>query len=122
MPDASVDLVTVAFGFRNLVSYERGLLELKRVLRPGGAVAILEFSTPPNALFRNLYNFYSLNVLPKLGNAISGAKGAYSYLPESVRKFPGAEDLAAQMQKAGYRDVRFHRMTFGVVALHIGVA
>ncbi len=120
MANASADLITVAFGFRNFVNYERGLVELKRVLRPGGAVAILEFSQPPNALFAKLYNFYSLHVLPKLGNAISGSKGAYNYLPESVKKFPGAEELAVQMCSAGYREVTFERMTFGIVALHIG--
>jgi demethylmenaquinone methyltransferase/2-methoxy-6-polyprenyl-1,4-benzoquinol methylase len=94
---------------------------MRRVLAPGGAAAILEFSTPPNPLFRAAYNFYSTRILPRLGAMLSAEPDAYRYLPESVRKFPGAEGLAAQMQQAGFREVRFHRMTFGIVALHIGV-
>jgi demethylmenaquinone methyltransferase/2-methoxy-6-polyprenyl-1,4-benzoquinol methylase len=121
VPDASLDLVTAAFGFRNLVDYGRGLVEMHRALRPGGAAAILEFSTPPNAQFRRIYDFYSRHVLPKIGAWISGAPEAYEYLPDSVRKFPGAEALAEQMRAHGFVDVRFHRMTFGIVALHIGV-
>ncbi len=118
--DASLDLVTVAFGFRNLANYEKGLAELRRVLRAGGVAAILEFSQPPNAMFASLYNFYSRNILPKLGGAISGSRDAYTYLPESVRKFPGAEELSAKMRGAGFAEVRFERMTFGIVALHLG--
>jgi demethylmenaquinone methyltransferase/2-methoxy-6-polyprenyl-1,4-benzoquinol methylase len=122
VPDDSLDLVTVAFGFRNLANYEKGLIELRRVLRPGGVAAILEFSRPPNPAFRALYEFYSRHVLPKLGTAISGSKDAYTYLPESVRKFPDAEGLADKMKEAGLRDVQFERMTFGIVALHLGTA
>ncbi len=117
--DRSLDLVTVAFGFRNFANYRKGLEELKRVLRPGGMVAILEFSRPQNSLIASAYNFYSRWILPRLGGAISGSPDAYAYLPESVRKFPGAEDLAAEMRQAGYVRVRFKRMTFGVVALHL---
>ena len=87
--DASFDLVTVAFGFRNLANYTHGLEEMRRVLRPGGVAAILEFSQPPNALFAALYNLYSRRVLPVIGGALSGSRDAYTYLPESVRKFPG---------------------------------
>lgn len=119
--DASLDVVTVAFGFRNLTNYRRGLGEVRRVLRPGGAAAILEFSSPPNRLFARLYDLYSRSLLTRIGGAISGSRDAYEYLPESVRKFPGAEDLAAEMQAAGFRDVQFERLTLGVVALHIGV-
>ena len=122
VPDRSLDLVTMAFGFRNLANYEKGLAEMLRVLRPGGVAAILEFSRPPNPAFRALYEFYSLRILPKLGTVISGSKDAYTYLPESVRKFPDAEGLALKMQQAGLRDVRFERMTFGIVALHLGTA
>ena len=118
--DASLDLVTVAFGFRNLANYEKGLIELRRVLRPGGMAAILEFSQPPNPAFAAFYNFYSLHILPKLGGAISGSKDAYSYLPESVRRFPGADELAAKMRASGFTNVQFERMTFGIVALHLG--
>ena len=118
--DASVDLITIAFGFRNLSNYQQGLHELMRVLSPGGSTAILEFSTPPNPVLSRLYDFYSRAILPTIGGWISGSKEAYSYLPESVRKFPGAEDLAEQMREAGFANVRFERMTAGIVALHLG--
>jgi demethylmenaquinone methyltransferase/2-methoxy-6-polyprenyl-1,4-benzoquinol methylase len=119
--DSSLDAVSVAFGFRNLTNYSAGLREMLRVLKPGGIAAILEFSTPPNPAFRGLYDFYSRNILPAIGGMISGSRDAYTYLPESVRKFPGAEQLAAEMKSAGYHDVRFVRMTMGIVALHLGV-
>lgn len=122
LPDASFDLITVAFGFRNFANYRKGLVELRRVLRPGGQLAILEFSQPPNRLFRALYNGYSKHVLPRIGALISGSSDAYTYLPESVRKFPGPEDLAAEMRLCGFDRVEYTRMTFGIVALHIGTA
>ena len=100
--DASLDLITVAFGFRNLANYESGLLEMRRVLRPGGMAAILEFSQPPNAAFAALYNLYSRRILPWIGGSISGSRDAYTYLPESVRKFPVAPELAAMMRRAGF--------------------
>ncbi len=119
-PNASFDLATIAFGFRNLTNYRGGLIELRRILKPGGTLAILEFSTPPNALLARLYSFYSRSILPTVGGMISGSKDAYTYLPESVRKFPGAEGLADQMRDAGFVNVRFERMTAGIVALHLG--
>lgn len=119
--DGSLDLITAAFGFRNLANYERGFAEFHRTLRTGGTLAILEFSQPPNPLFSRLYEFYSSRLLPHIGAAISGAGEAYRYLPESVRKFPDAPGLAQMMEQAGFRDVRFERMTFGIVALHTGV-
>jgi demethylmenaquinone methyltransferase / 2-methoxy-6-polyprenyl-1,4-benzoquinol methylase len=118
--DASFDLVTTAFGFRNLTNYRDGLRELRRILKPGGTLAILEFSTPPNALLASLYGFYSRTILPAIGGMISGSKDAYAYLPESVRKFPDADGLADQMRDAGFVNVRFERMTAGIVALHLG--
>jgi demethylmenaquinone methyltransferase/2-methoxy-6-polyprenyl-1,4-benzoquinol methylase len=118
--DASFDLVTVAFGFRNLANYRKGLNEMLRVLRPRGVAAILEFSQPPNPLFAGLYNFYSRNVLPVVGGALSGSKDAYAYLPESVRKFPSAEELARQMRETGFSTVAFERITGGIVCLHLG--
>ncbi|MBC7926213.1 MAG: bifunctional demethylmenaquinone methyltransferase/2-methoxy-6-polyprenyl-1,4-benzoquinol methylase UbiE [Bryobacteraceae bacterium] len=122
LTSSSFDLVTVAFGFRNLANYEAGLTELKRVLKPGGTLAILEFSQPPNATFAAVYNFYSNRVLPAIGAALSGAREAYTYLPESVKKFPNAPTLAKMMQTSGYREVQFEHLTFGVVALHTGKA
>ena len=120
--DGSLDLITVAFGFRNFANYEAGLVELRRVLREGGMLAILEFSTPPNAGIRALYQWYSRMLLPWIGGMISGSRDAYEYLPESVRKFPGAEELARMMEASGFREVRFERMTFGVVAIHVASA
>jgi len=119
-PSGSLDLITVAFGFRNLANYRHGLEELLRVLKPGGALAVLEFSQPTNPLFAALYGFFSTRVLPFIGGLISGSRDAYSYLPESIRKFPGAETLAEQMREAGFGEVEFERMTFGAVALHVG--
>ena len=119
--DGSLDLVTAAFGFRNLANYERGISEMLRVLKPGGTAAILEFSTPPNRIFRAAYSVYSTRVLPMIGGLISGSRDAYTYLPESVRKFPGADELAGQMRTAGFRTVRFRRMTGGIAALHLGL-
>jgi demethylmenaquinone methyltransferase / 2-methoxy-6-polyprenyl-1,4-benzoquinol methylase len=118
--DASLDLVTIAFGFRNLANYRAGLAELKRILKPSGTLAILEFSTPPNAALAGMYQFYSRAILPKIGGMISGSQDAYTYLPESVRNFPDAEGLANQMRDAGFAKVRFERMTAGIVALHLG--
>ena len=120
LPDASVDLITIAFGFRNLANYRAGLVEMRRVLRPGGALAILEFTQPPNKAFAAIYNWYSRKVLPIIGGAISGAPEAYQYLPESVRKFPEAEELAALMRESGYTRVEWEYLTFGIVALHVG--
>ncbi len=118
--NGSLDLVTVAFGFRNLVDYQAGLEEMRRVLAPGGMAAILEFSQPPNPLFGALYAFYSRRILPIIGGWVSGHRDAYTYLPDSVRRFPSAEELAARMRTAGFREVRFERMTGGIVALHLG--
>lgn len=116
----SFDLVTVAFGFRNLASYEDGLAEMKRLLKPGGTVAILEFSQPPNPLVRALSGLYCNRILPALGGWISGEREAYAYLPESVRKFPNAPDLAEDLRAAGFDDVGFQYFTAGMVALHWG--
>lgn len=119
LADASLDLITVAFGFRNLANYERGMKEMLRVLKPGGVAAVLEFSQPTNAVFGALYGFFSTRVLPWVGGMVSGSQDAYSYLPESIGRFPGADDLAAQMKRAGFAHVEFERMTGGAVALHL---
>ena len=116
----SLDLITCAFGFRNLANYDEGLEEFLRVLKPSGVAAILEFSQPTNRVFGALYGFFSTRVLPKVGGMISGSSDAYSYLPESIKKFPAAEALAAQMKAAGFTQVEFERMTGGAVALHLG--
>jgi demethylmenaquinone methyltransferase/2-methoxy-6-polyprenyl-1,4-benzoquinol methylase len=116
----SLDLITVAFGFRNLANYRSGFTELARVLKPGGVLAILEFSQPSNRAFAALYGFFSKQVLPRVGRMVSGSRDAYSYLPESIQKFPGPDDLAQEMREAGFSSVEFEPLTFGAVALHLG--
>jgi demethylmenaquinone methyltransferase/2-methoxy-6-polyprenyl-1,4-benzoquinol methylase len=122
LADGSVDAVTCAFGFRNLANYHGGLMEFHRVLKPGGLAAILEFSQPPDGWFATLYDFYSRHALPRLGGLLTGARDAYTYLPESVRKFPPAAELEELMMEAGFREARFELLSFGIVALHVGVA
>src|SRR5579863_9982814 len=116
--EGSFDLVSCSFGFRNLANYERGLLEIFRVLKPGGVAAILEFAEPRGKLFGSLYRFYFRRVLPRLGGLISGNGSAYAYLPSSVGKFPSPEALQAQFERAGYVEARFERWTGGIVTLH----
>ena len=119
-PDASFDLVTSAFGFRNLADYEAGLREMLRLLRPGGQAGVLEFAEPPGRLLGPLYGFYFRHILPKVGGAISGDSGAYTYLPASVERFPSPEELAEWMRETGFREVEFERFTGGVACLHTG--
>jgi len=119
--DRSVDLVTIAFGFRNLADYDQGLREIYRILRPSGMAAILEFSHPPNPVFGALYGFYSRRLLPLIGSVLSGSRDAYTYLPHSVERFFTADELAARMVEAGFQNVRYRRMTGGIVALHTGI-
>lgn len=116
--DSSFDLVSAAFGFRNLANYRSGLLEIRRVLRPGGALAILEFCEPEHGPLASLYRFYFTRILPKVGGAISGSGEAYSYLPSSVEKFPPPEVLRGWIEQAGFKNVRYERWTCGAVALH----
>ncbi len=112
------DLVSCSFGFRNLANYERGLLEIRRVLKPGGVAAILEFAEPRGKLFGGLYRFYFRRVLPRLGALISGDGSAYTYLPSSVSKFPSPEALRELFERCGYTEVQFICWTGGIVTLH----
>lgn len=118
--NGSFDAATIAFGLRNLSSVEGGLAELCRVLKPGGWVAVLEFSRPTNAIVRAFYGLYCRNVLPLLGGAISGSLSAYKYLPASVQKFPDQAQLALLMRQAGFVQVQYENLTGGVAALHLG--
>ncbi len=121
-PDAAFDAVTVGFGVRNLADLRAGLVEMLRVLKPHGQVAILEFSTPRSPAFRGLYKFYFRRLLPKLGSWISRTecgKSAYEYLPASVAEFPSAPALSDLMKSCGYEDVRYHTLTFGITTLHL---
>lgn len=118
--DGSLDVVSVAFGFRNLADYTRGLEEMRRVLKPGGFVAILEFSRVRWPIFGPLFRFYFHRILPRLGTWISGVPGPYQYLPDSVLRFPDQESLAAALREAGFQNVRYRNFSGGIAALHLG--
>jgi demethylmenaquinone methyltransferase/2-methoxy-6-polyprenyl-1,4-benzoquinol methylase len=117
--DSSFDVVTTAFGFRNLANYEAGLREMFRILKPGGSLAILEFAEPPPGMLGDAYRFYTRKLLPRIGGWISGDKEAYAYLPKSVSRFFLPEELSALMISVGYRPVRYQLMMLGSVALHV---
>lgn len=119
--EGTFDLVTAAFGFRNLSNYQKGLREIGRVLRDGGKIAILEFSEPQKGIAAAGFRFYFRHILPRVGGAISGSSRAYTYLPASVEKFPAPEVLAEWMREAGFGEVEYVMWNFGSVALHTGV-
>jgi demethylmenaquinone methyltransferase/2-methoxy-6-polyprenyl-1,4-benzoquinol methylase len=118
--DGSVDGVMVAFGIRNVASLDAALLEVHRVLAPGGTFVVLEFTTPSSPLVRMLYHFYFHRLLPVIGGAISGHGSAYRYLPRSVAHFPREPELARRMTAAGFDDVAWESLTLGVAAIHVG--
>ncbi len=119
--DGSFDLVTTAFGFRNLVDYKAGLREIRRVLKPGATLAILEFTEPPDNLLGNAYRLYFRKILPRIGAFVSGDRNAYTYLPASVSRFFAPVDLAFLMKGARYSEVYFRVWALGAVALHTAV-
>jgi len=118
-PDQSFDLVTSAFGFRNLVDYDAGLREIRRVLRPGGQCGILEFSEPAGWLGK-FYEVYFKTVLPRIGNLISGNNGAYAYLPASVARFPEPAEMLERMNAAGFPQASWTPYTFAIAGLYRG--
>ena len=118
--DGTFDVATIAFGLRNLSNVESGLAELSRVLKPGGWVAVLEFSRPANAVLRPVFNLYFTKVLPWIGRVVSGSQNAYSYLPASVQKFPDQSQLSLLMEQAGFVQVRYENLSGGIAALHLG--
>jgi demethylmenaquinone methyltransferase / 2-methoxy-6-polyprenyl-1,4-benzoquinol methylase len=118
--DASFNGLTICYGIRNVEDRARAYGEFLRVLRPGGRLTILEFSRPVFPGLRAFYNWYSLRVLPRIGAWISGDGSAYTYLPESIRTFPDQPSLAAELEAAGFREVRWTNLTGGIVALHVG--
>jgi len=117
-PDASFDLVTSAFGFRNLANYDSGLREIARVLKAGGEAGILEFSEPGSGVMAGAFRFYFHQILPRIGRAISGSGDAYSYLPASVAKFPSPQELAERMGQCDFTSAQFETWNFGSVVLH----
>lgn len=118
--DNTFDTVTVAFGVRNFEHLEQGLREMYRVLRPGGKVIILEFSMPEHFPMKQLYKFYFRRVLPVVGGWVSGNRGAYTYLPESVMKFPQGRAFLDIMVRCGFQGAARHKLTFGIASLYTG--
>jgi demethylmenaquinone methyltransferase / 2-methoxy-6-polyprenyl-1,4-benzoquinol methylase len=118
--DGTFDVATIAFGLRNLSNVESGLAELLRVVKPGGWVAVLEFSRPANAVLRPLFSLYFSRLLPWMGGVISGSRSAYTYLPASVQKFPDQSQLSLLMEQAGFVQVGYENLTGGIAALHMG--
>jgi demethylmenaquinone methyltransferase/2-methoxy-6-polyprenyl-1,4-benzoquinol methylase len=114
------EAATIAFGLRNLANWRDGIVELHRILKPGGRLAILEFSTPIIPGFRQLFNFYFTTILPRIGGAVSGSRGAYEYLPDSVQRFPNQKELAKMMGENGFEQVEFQNLTGGIAAIHSG--
>jgi demethylmenaquinone methyltransferase/2-methoxy-6-polyprenyl-1,4-benzoquinol methylase len=118
-PDHHFDLVTSAFGFRNLADYDAGLREIVRVLKPAGQCGILDFSEP-KGLMGSLYRIYFKQVLPRVGTMVSGVKGPYSYLPNSVERFPEPKEMLDRMRRAGFREASWTPYTFGIAGLYRG--
>jgi len=120
-PTASFDLLTVGFGLRNLAEPRSGLIEMHRVLRPGGRLGVLEFSVPPSPLFRRAYHLYLRRLVPAVGDGRSGRAGPYHYLADSVRQFPDQRTLAEWIEGAGFEPARWINLTGGIAALHVAV-
>ena len=120
--DSQFDAALVAFGVRNFENLGRGLQEIQRVLRPGGKLVVLEFSHPQAFPVKQVYGFYSRYILPRVGGAVSGDAGAYKYLPDSVAAFPDGEDFLSQLDSAGFGELLWKPLTFGVASLYRGTA
>jgi len=118
--DNVFDLAMVAFGVRNFQNLEKGLGEIKRVLKPGGTFIVLEFSQPRSFPMKQLYGFYSKNILPTFGRIISNDASAYTYLPESVKRFPAFEEFTSIMDKVGFKNTRYESLTSGISSIYIG--
>ena len=118
-PNNTFDSITIAFGIRNVVDRKLGLAEMWRVLRPGGRMIILEFSTPHSKMFRQLYYFYFRRLLPVVGGLFS-RYNAYKYLPDSVLEFPSQEEFSRMIAEAGFRNIHLHGLTFGIATIYVG--
>jgi demethylmenaquinone methyltransferase / 2-methoxy-6-polyprenyl-1,4-benzoquinol methylase len=119
-PDASFDVYTISFGIRNVTRIADALAEAFRVLRPGGRLMVLEFSQIPNEALQRLYDVYSFNVIPVMGQVVAGDRDSYQYLVESIRKFPAQDSFAAMIAAAGFAQVRYRNLSMGIAALHSG--
>jgi demethylmenaquinone methyltransferase/2-methoxy-6-polyprenyl-1,4-benzoquinol methylase len=119
-PDNSFDRYTISFGIRNVTRIPDALAEAFRVLRPGGRLMVLEFSQLPNDGLQKLYDLYSFNVIPRMGQLIAGDRDSYQYLVESIRRFPDQESFAAMIRAAGFEQVSYRNLSFGIAALHAG--
>ncbi|CAI8367998.1 MAG: Ubiquinone/menaquinone biosynthesis C-methyltransferase UbiE [SAR92 bacterium MED-G29] len=120
-PDNTFDVITIAFGLRNVTDKDMALRSMLRVLKPGGRLLVLEFSKPANPVLSKVYDTYSFSILPKLGKLFASDADSYQYLAESIRMHPDQETLQGMMDNAGFANTDFHNMTGGVVALHRGV-
>ncbi|MFC3034278.1 bifunctional demethylmenaquinone methyltransferase/2-methoxy-6-polyprenyl-1,4-benzoquinol methylase UbiE [Pseudoalteromonas fenneropenaei] len=119
-PDNSVDVITIAFGLRNVTDKDKALRSMYRILKPGGRLLVLEFSKPTHESLSKLYDFYSFNVLPTMGQLVANDSESYKYLAESIRMHPDQDTLKAMMVEAGFEQVDYQNMTGGIVALHRG--
>ncbi|MBT8425328.1 MAG: bifunctional demethylmenaquinone methyltransferase/2-methoxy-6-polyprenyl-1,4-benzoquinol methylase UbiE [Silicimonas sp.] len=118
--DSSFDVYTISFGIRNVTRINDALSEAYRVLRPGGRLMVLEFSQLPNDGLQSLYDLYSFNVIPRLGQVIAGDRDSYQYLVESIRRFPDQETFAGMIRTAGFGQVKYRNLSLGIAALHSG--
>lgn len=119
-PDNSFDAYTISFGIRNVTRIADALHEAHRVLRPGGRLMVLEFSQIPNDLMQKVYDLYSFNVIPVMGQIVAGDRASYQYLVESIRKFPDQETFAGMIRSAGFGQVKYRNLSLGIAALHSG--
>ncbi len=118
--DNTFDVYTISFGIRNVTRIPDALCEAFRVLRPGGRLMVLEFSQIPNDMMQKIYDLYSFNIIPKLGEMIANDRDSYQYLVESIRKFPKQDVFAEMIQDAGFANVKYRNMSMGIAALHSG--
>lgn len=119
-PDNYFDLITIGFGLRNVTHKEQALASMYRALKPGGRLLVLEFSKPTNVVMSKLYDFYSFQILPKMGQLVAKDSDSYQYLAESIRMHPDQETLKSMMESVGFEQVTYHNLTQGIVALHRG--
>lgn len=119
-PDNTFDVITIAFGLRNVTDKDKALESMYRVLKPGGRLLVLEFSKPENDMLSKAYDLYSFHILPKMGQLVANDAESYQYLAESIRMHPDQDTLAGMMEQAGFEQVKYHNLTGGIVALHRG--